>query len=137
MERTGAGILDLRREQRLVVVAPGYSIPAGMAERPTAVAVDFDGCLVTNKWPEMGEPNQTLIESLIVLRYYGAQLILWTNREGELLDQAVAFCKEQGLEFDAVNDNLPSWQAMFGNNTRKVGADYYLDDKAVRVRAEG
>lgn len=105
--------------------------------RPTAIAVDFDGCLVTGRWPEIGEPNLYLMGGLSMLREEGAELILWTNREGELLDQAVAFCKERGLEFDAVNDNLPSWRSFFGNNTRKVGADYYLDDKAVRVRAEG
>ena len=59
-------------------------------------------------------------------------LILWTVREGELLEQAVAWCAERGLEFYAVNSNypeeLPSPSA--GNQgCRKVTADIYIDDR--------
>jgi hypothetical protein len=49
-------------------------------------------------------------------------------REGELLDEAVEWCRSHGLTFDAVNDNLPEVKARYGNNPRKVHADYYLDD---------
>ena len=63
----------------------------------------------------------------------GAGLILWTCREGKLLDDALAACERWGLRFDAVNDSLPSWKEFYGNDTRKVGADEYWDDKAVPV----
>jgi hypothetical protein len=131
------------------VVAEGYreaevwwqSIPPTTTNRdgtirPTAIAVDFDGCICTNAWPEIGEANVPLIAFLIRHKAHGGKLILWTCREGAELDKAVNWCwGEWGLKFDALNENLPSWKAMFGNDTRKLGADYYIDDKAVCVKA--
>lgn len=72
------------------------------------IAVDFDGTLCENKWPEIGEPNTNLIGYLIEMRKsFGAKIILWTCRVGEMLDKAVNWCSEHRLEFDAVNENLP------------------------------
>jgi len=95
------------------------------------IAVDFDGTLCFSKWPELGEPNRPLIEYLKVWRNQGNKLILWTCRAGEALESAVSWCQEQQLEFDAVNDNLPEIIEMYGNNSRKVTCDYYIDDKAM------
>jgi len=97
------------------------------------VAVDFDGTLCKNKYPDIGEPRQEVLAMVKGLRWGGAKLILWTCREGELLEKAVEWCKEQGLEFDAVNENLPERIKLFGTNPRKIGADLYIDDKAVQV----
>ena len=72
---------------------------------PTTYAVDFDGTLCENAYPEIGAPNLPLIDKLISRRHLGAKVILWTCREGELLTRAVEFCRCYGLEFDAVNDN--------------------------------
>ena len=53
------------------------------------IAVDFDGTLCENKWPEIGEPNTKLIGYLIEMRKtFGAKIILWTCRVGEMLDKA-------------------------------------------------
>lgn len=98
----------------------------------TTYAVDFDGCLCESKWPYIGEPNKLLIEQLIEHRKHGNKVILWTCRVGEQLENAVNWCKEQGLEFDAVNENLPEYIELFGSDSRKVCADYYIDDKAVK-----
>ena len=97
------------------------------------LAVDLDGCLCENKWPEIGKPNTRLIEHLKRRVKQGDKLILWTCREGEQLREAVEWCKAQGLEFDAVNANLPEMNALYGNDSRKIGADFYIDDKAVRA----
>lgn len=95
------------------------------------IAVDFDGTLCKNCWPDIGEPNYELIDYLMGCRYQGVKLILWTCREGELLDKAVAWCEERGLFFDAVNDNIPETIKEYGNNCRKVSADIYIDDRSV------
>ena len=58
----------------------------------------------------------------------GCQLILWTCRTNKELDDAVAWCKEQGLEFDAVNQNTKESIEIFGEDTRKVFAHEYIDD---------
>ena len=91
-------------------------------------AVDFDGTLCENKWPEIGEANLPLIQFLISRRAAGDKVILYTMREGSMLDVAVDWCKNHGLEFDALNDNLPEMKKFYGNNPRKVFANYYIDD---------
>lgn len=95
------------------------------------IAVDFDGTLCYSNWPELGEPNRPLIEYLIKQKRSGSKLILWTCRADEALEKAVSWCREHQLEFDAINDNLPEIIEMYGNNSRKITCDYYIDDKAV------
>jgi hypothetical protein len=96
------------------------------------VAVDFDGTLCTNKWPEIGPANRRLIEMLKRRkRERGVRLILWTCRTGEQLEAAIRWCAEHGLTFDAVNENLPERVAQYGGDCRKVSADLYIDDRAL------
>lgn len=107
------------------------------AARVRVIAVDFDGCLVEDKWPSIGLPNWALFDRLKEERRKGSKVILWTCREGDKLEEAVHFCMAYGLFFDAVNDNLPERKALYGNNCRKVGADEYWDDRAVEVKYPG
>lgn len=95
------------------------------------IAVDFDGTLCENKWPEIGEPNQDLIDKLVESRKKGeSKLILWTCRAGARLKEAIKWCEGRGLMFDAVNENLPEIIEMMGGDTRKIYADEYIDDRA-------
>ena len=94
-------------------------------------AVDFDGTLSFGQWPEVGVANEGLIDFLKKRKNQGDKLILWTCREGETLDKAVAWCHEHGLEFDAVNDNLPEIVEQYQWNSRKISCDFYIDDKAI------
>lgn len=103
-------------------------------KRPTVVAVDFDGTLCDNAWPSIGREHWGTIRWCLSARAAGAKLILWTNRTERLLREAVRWCKAHGLEFDAVNENLPGIIDAFGGDTRKVVADIYLDDKAVSAQ---
>ena len=95
------------------------------------IAVDFDGTLCENKYPEIGEPKERVIQRVKFLQKEGAKLILWTCRNGQDLEDAVKWCLERGLAFDAINQNLPEIQELWGGDTRKVYADMYLDDKNV------
>lgn len=97
----------------------------------TIYAVDFDGTLCESEWPGIGAPNTKLIEHLIKRRNQGAKLILWTCRNGERLQQAVEWCRSHGLEFDAVNENLPEMIEKYGGESRKIFAHCYIDDMAV------
>ena len=99
------------------------------------IAIDFDGCICSENWPWIGEPNWNVINRAKDEQKNGAKLILWTCREGAVLDAAVNACKSWGLTFDAVNDNLDSMKTRWGNDTRKVGATEYWDDRAVRMDA--
>ena len=92
------------------------------------IAVDFDGTIVEYKYPEIGKEKAFAIQCLKQLQQEGNRLILWTSREGELLEEAVAFCHERGLDFYAVNSNQPDG-ALFKRQTAKVIADVYIDDR--------
>lgn len=94
------------------------------------IAVDFDGTLCMDCFPEIGMPNMQLIKNLRKSQELGDKLILWTCRAGDKLQEAVEWCREHGLLFDAVNDNLPEVVEKWGSNSRKITADIYIDDKA-------
>ncbi|MBR1565149.1 MAG: hypothetical protein IJ649_00160 [Oscillospiraceae bacterium] len=101
------------------------------------IAVDFDGCLCRNAWPEIGEANWEVIHALVERQAEGDKVILWTCRVDDKLEAAVAWCINRGIKFDAVNANLPEMIDKFGNDCRKVFANEYWDDRSVMVRGEG
>ena len=88
------------------------------------IAVDFDGTLSSAQYPVIGQPNTALIEYLNCAKKSGYAIVLWTCREGNELYEALEWCKEQGLTFDAVNEN-PKFIYF---ESRKVVADIYIDD---------
>ena len=91
------------------------------------VAVDFDGTLsLDSQYPNIGRFNTHLYEALMKLRGIGWSIVLWTCREGKELREAVIWCANNGLEFDAINENPP--EVSF--KSRKVVADMYIDDRA-------
>lgn len=92
------------------------------------IAVDFDGTIVEHRYPEIGKEKPFAIQCLKQLQQEGNRLILWTSREGKLLEDAVAFCHERGLDFYAVNSNQPD-DALFKHSSAKVIADVYIDDR--------
>lgn len=99
-----------------------------------AIAIDFDGCLCDEAYPEIGAPHWDIIAKAKQEQENGAGLILWTCREGKFLQDALDACESWGLHFDAVNESLPSWIEYFGVRSRKVGANEYWDDKAKVIR---
>lgn len=96
-------------------------------------AVDFDGTLCSNAWPDIGELNTEVIRFLKREQANGAELILWTMREGETLEKALLWCEQHGLVFSAVNDNSEIQKAKYNNNPRKVFADFYIDDRNITL----
>lgn len=93
------------------------------------IAVDFDGTLCENKWPEIGAPNETLINYLKEEQRNGSKVILWTCRAGKILENAINWSKEHGIIFDAINENLPEVLDWMGGDSRKIYADVYIDDR--------
>lgn len=96
------------------------------------IAVDFDGTIVTHKYPDIGSEIPFATETLKMLIRDHHRLILWTVREGELLQEAIDWCKERGVEFWAVNRDYPE-ESLENNNhfSRKIKADYFIDDRNV------
>ncbi len=93
------------------------------------IAVDFDGTIVEHEYPKIGKPIPFAIDVLKKLQYEEHHmLILWTVRAGTLLDEAVEYCKNKGLEFYAVNKNFPE-ETLEPGISRKIVADIYIDDR--------
>jgi hydroxymethylpyrimidine pyrophosphatase-like HAD family hydrolase len=98
--------------------------------RGIKIAVDFDGTIVDHEYPAIGKEKLFAFQTLKELERLGANLILWTIRTGSELDEAVEFCRKNGVEFYAVNKNYP--EEIFDDSvSRKVNADIYIDDKNV------
>lgn len=96
------------------------------------IAVDFDGTIVENRYPEIGAERPFAIETLKMLIQDRHRLVLWSCREGKLLDDALQWCRERGVEFYAANRDYP--EETTDNNphfTRKLKADLFIDDRNV------
>jgi hypothetical protein len=94
------------------------------------IAVDFDGTIVEHEYPAIGKEKLFAFQTLKELEKMGAYLILWTIRTGKELDEAVEFCRKNGIEFYAVNKNYP--EEIFDESvSRKINADIYIDDKNI------
>ena len=90
------------------------------------IAVDFDGTIVEHAYPAIGKQIPFAIETLIKIQSEGEhQLIVWTVREGDLLQEAVDYCKQHGLEFYAVNKDYPEEEYDERAN-RKLKADLFI-----------
>jgi hypothetical protein len=94
------------------------------------IAVDFDGTIVEDAYPKIGDPKIFAFDTLKRLEQDGHRLILWTYRCGRKLDEAVAFCKENGIVFYAVNNSFPE-EVFEGKVSRKINADYFIDDRNI------
>lgn len=94
------------------------------------IAVDFDGTIVDHEYPGIGKEKLFAFQTLKELEKLGALLILWTFRTGKELDEAVEYCRKNGLEFYAVNKNYPE-EIFDGTMSRKIDADIYIDDKNI------
>ena len=92
------------------------------------IAVDFDGTIVEHAYPAIGKEMMFAFQTLLELQKRGCLIILWTYRTGKELQEAVGFCRKNGLEFYAVNKNFP--EEIFDENiSRKIIADIYIDDR--------
>jgi hypothetical protein len=94
------------------------------------IAVDFDGTIVEHCYPKIGPEIPFAIETLKMLIKDRHRIILWTVREGQLLDEALLWCKERGVEFYAVNRDYPEERPENNQHySRKIKVDYFIDDR--------
>ena len=94
------------------------------------IAVDFDGTIVEHKFPKIGKEMLFAFATLKQLQKKGHKLILWTFRDGVLLEEAVEYCRQNGVEFYAVNKSYPE-EVYDLSISRKINADIFIDDRNV------
>ena len=96
------------------------------------IAVDFDGTIVEHQYPEIGKELPFATETLRMLIADQHKLILWSVREGKLLEDAIEWCRERGVEFYAVNKDFPEEKVEYNNHfSRKIKADLWIDDRNI------
>lgn len=103
------------------------------------IAVDFDGILCENQFPEIGPPIYPVISAIRELIDKGHEVVLWTSRNGKELEAAVQWCDDRGLRFCAVNEPAPSneekYRGVYPVPTRKIYADVYIDDHNIGFKS--
>lgn len=95
------------------------------------IAVDFDGTIVEHRYPKIGKEIPFAIDTLKLLTKERHKLILWSVREGELLEEAVEWCRQRGVEFYAINKDYPEEMEMHSGFSRKIKADLFIDDRNI------
>lgn len=123
----------------LIVTSGGNTVRFKMSPQqppPTkqvhkVIAVDFDGTLVESQFPDIGAIKQEVVNQVREEKTKGNIIIIWTCRTGKVLEEAVQFLKNNDIPFDYVNENPLN---PYGDTTRKVFADEYWDDKAIRIQ---
>lgn len=94
------------------------------------IAIDFDGTIVTHEYPKIGKELPFATETLRMLIKEQHRLILWSVREGQLLQDAIDWCHERGVDFYAVNKDYPEEKQEWNNHfSRKIKADIWIDDR--------
>ena len=94
------------------------------------IAVDFDGTIVEHEYPKIGKELPFATQTLkLLINKHNHQLILWTVRKGKLLQEAVDWCKERGIEFYAVNKNFPEEELDNNGGYCKIDAELFIDDR--------
>lgn len=96
------------------------------------IAVDFDGTIVEHCYPKIGPEIPFATETLRALIADRHKLILWSVREGDLLEEAVEWCRKRGVEFYAVNKDFQEENEEKNQSfSRKLKADVWIDDRNV------
>jgi len=101
-----------------------------MISETLTIAIDFDGTIVEDEYPEIGKAKLFAFETLLKLQEKGHRLILWTYRNGKTLEKAIQYCKEKGVVFYAINNSFPE-EEFDPNFSRKINADIFIDDRNV------
>ncbi|WP_336784028.1 hypothetical protein [Paenibacillus illinoisensis] len=94
------------------------------------IAIDFDGTIAYEDYPEIGGFKPHAERVLKKITDHGGKIIIWTCRTGDQAEKVKAMLVSAGIKFEAFNDNLSDGREMFPDNSRKVFADVYIDDRA-------
>lgn len=101
-----------------------------ISSKKPILAIDFDGTIVENRYPKIGKPMLFAFETLKKLQEKGHILILWTYRSEKSLEEAVQFCRDNGIEFYAINKSYPE-EEFSDKISRKIDADVFIDDRNI------
>lgn len=106
-----------------------------MKKKIKYIGIDFDGTIVENKFPQIGELLPNAKETIKKFKEAGYTLVLWTCRTDENLREAEKFLEDNEIEFDYINENPEELKTLYGNDPRKIGVDVFIDDRNMQLGA--
>lgn len=95
------------------------------------LAIDFDGTIADTSYPFIRGLRKDAKKVINSLALKGCYIIVWTCRCEEREIDAEKFLSRSGILFDQINNHHPVLIEKFKNNTRKISADLYIDDKCI------
>lgn len=100
------------------------------------LSIDFDGTIVEDTYPDVGQVRPYAIRYLQALEGEGHVIIINSNREGKYKEDAIEFLKQNNIPFHYFNENDQRLIDKYSNDSRKIGADLYIDDKSLFYNGE-
>jgi len=97
-------------------------------------AIDYDDTIVDSNWPGAGSVKEGALETINWFKKCGVYIIIWSCREMKSdKDAAKSVLKKSGIIYDKFNENCPELIDKFHADSRKIGADLYIEDKTLLV----
>jgi hypothetical protein len=95
------------------------------------LSVDFDGTIVEDAYPYIGELKPNAKEVITGLFENGHDIIINTCRAGTYEADVYQFLDDWDIPYNYINCNLPEKVEHYGMDCRKISADVYIDDKNI------
>lgn len=95
------------------------------------LAIDFDNTIADTNYPTINgliKESKKYINKLYNDNWY---IIIWTCRADNYLKDAINFLDKEGIKYHLVNEHCPRLIELYENDTRKISADFYIDDKNI------
>jgi len=101
------------------------------------IAIDFDDTIFADEYPFVGEPLPGAIDTINKYYNQGHTIIIWSCREGDYAEEAILALEREGVKYHFFNNNAPERTAKYGYDSRKIGADIFIDDRSIHALVVG
>lgn len=103
-----------------------------MKKSQIIIALDFDDTIVKSNFPHIKRGRRLAKWAINKLHKTGKYyIIIWTCRHDIHEAQAYTYLNENSISFDSINRQHPSLVKHYNNDTRKISADIYIDDRGL------
>jgi hypothetical protein len=98
------------------------------------IAIDFDETITKSKYGSETIELRDCVKDVINLLHneYNYIIIIWTCRNSvKDVTEAIKVLDDNGIHYDYFNENCKEAIELFGNDSRKICADIYIDDRGL------
>lgn len=98
------------------------------------IAIDWDGTIVNDgAYPEAGKFKNNAVDTIRRIIKHGGEVVIWTCRNGyEQEEKIKKKLSTAGIYDFKINQPFDHFTNIYGgDNSRKIFADVYIDDRAI------